>query len=260
VRSSPQAFVKAPRPAKGVPARFASGGPAAAAKASSEGWRLCLRSNRSLPGLRRESARSELRNLMSNLPLLPVQIVLLGEDFHRRLTAIRRRCPYILRQRHHSVRCQLMNLDFELLQNLRHKTMRRQTKAGDEKCLKTTNSPSGSGTSSAPGTCPTPPPKYPNCCISCTRTNDIRKTSNSTVSPGRNSAAATVPERSSEDASAVGVVAADEEEDGMATYCRRRHAVCFTWASSPTNRSKEGRRASEQFEKGRLGFLRHAER
>jgi hypothetical protein len=46
VRSSPQAFVKAPSPAKGVPARFASGGPAAAAKASSEGWRLCLRSNR----------------------------------------------------------------------------------------------------------------------------------------------------------------------------------------------------------------------
>jgi hypothetical protein len=29
-----------------------------------------------------------------------------------------------------------MNLDFELLQNLRHKTMCRQTKAGDEKCLK----------------------------------------------------------------------------------------------------------------------------
>jgi hypothetical protein len=29
-----------------------------------------------------------------------------------------------------------MNLDFELLQNLRHKTMRRQAKSGDEKCLK----------------------------------------------------------------------------------------------------------------------------
>jgi hypothetical protein len=114
---------------------------------------------------------------------------------------------------------------------------------------KTTNSPSGSGTSSAPGTRPTPPPKYPNHCISCMRTNDIRETLNSTVSPGRNSAAATVPERSSEDASVVGVVAADEEEDGMATYRRRWRAVCFTWASSPTNRSKEGRRASEQFER-----------
>jgi hypothetical protein len=35
----------------------------------------------------------------------------------------------------------------------------------------------------------------------------------------------------------------------MATYRRRRRAVCFTWASSPTNRSKEGRRASEQFDR-----------
>jgi hypothetical protein len=114
---------------------------------------------------------------------------------------------------------------------------------------KTTNSPSGLETSSAPGTRPTPSPKYPNCCISCTRTDDIYETPNSTVSPGRNSVAATVPEVSSDDASAVGMVAADEEEDGMATYCRRRHAVCFTWARSPTNRSKEGRRESEQFEK-----------
>jgi hypothetical protein len=175
-----------------------------------------------------------LRNLMSNFSLLPVQTVLLGEDLHRRLTAIRRRCPDILRQRHHGVRCQLMNLDFELLQ---------------KNASKTTNSPSSSGTSSAPRTRPTPPPKYPNCCISCTRTKDIRETPNSTVSPGRNSAAATVPERSSEDASTVGVVAADEEEDGMATYCRRRRAVCFTRASSSMNRSKEGRRASEQFER-----------
>jgi hypothetical protein len=35
-----------PSPAKGVPARFVSVGPAAAAKASSEGWRLCLRPNK----------------------------------------------------------------------------------------------------------------------------------------------------------------------------------------------------------------------
>jgi hypothetical protein len=58
-----------------------------------------------------------------------------------------------------------------------------------------------------------------------------------------------VLEVSSDDASAIGVVAADEEEDDIATYRRRRRAVCFTRARSPTNRSKEGRRASEQFEK-----------
>jgi hypothetical protein len=73
---------------------------------------------------------------MSNFSFLLVQTVLLGEDFHRRLTAIRSRCPDVLHQRHHGVRCQLVNLDFELLQNLRHKTMCRQTKASDEKCLK----------------------------------------------------------------------------------------------------------------------------
>jgi hypothetical protein len=127
--------------------------------------------------------------------------------------------------------------------------MSRQTKAGGENASKTTNSHSGSGTSFAPGMHPTPPPKYPNCCISCTRTDDIRETLNSTVSPGCNSATATVLEVSSDDASVVDVVAADEEEDGIAMYRRRRRAVCFTRASSPTNRSKEGRRASEQFEK-----------
>ena len=136
-----------------------------------------------------------------------------------------------------------MNLDFELLQNLRHKTMCGQTKAGDEKCLKNNQFALGLGNLLCPRDTPNPAAKYPNRCISCTRTNDIRETPNSTVSPGRNSAAATVPERSSEDASAVDVVATDEEEDGIATYRRRRRAVCFTRASSPTNRSKEGRRA-----------------
>jgi hypothetical protein len=53
------------------------------------------------------------------------------------------------------------------------------------------------------------------------------------------------------------MVAADEEEDDMATYHRRRRAVCFTRARSPTNRSKEGRRASEQFEKKVRVFAAH---
>jgi hypothetical protein len=48
VRTSPQVFVKVSSPAKGVPARFASVGPAAAAKAWSEGWRLCLHPNNTL--------------------------------------------------------------------------------------------------------------------------------------------------------------------------------------------------------------------
>jgi hypothetical protein len=34
----------------------------------------------------------------------------------------------------------------------------------------------------------------------------------------------------------------------MATYRRRRRAVCLMRARSPTSRSKEGRRANEQFQ------------
>jgi hypothetical protein len=85
--------------------------------------------------------------------------------------------------------------------------------------------------------------------MSCTRTEDIRDAPNSTVSPGRNSSAATLLSVSSDDAPASGVSAAEEEEDSMATYRQRRRAVCFTRARSPTSRSKEGRRASERFEK-----------
>jgi hypothetical protein len=110
---------------------------------------------------------------------------------------------------------------------------------------KMTNSPSGSGTSSAPGTRPTLLPKYPKYCISYTRTEEICETPNSTVSLGCSSTAATLLEVSSDDASVVGVVAADEEEDGMATYRRRRRAVCLMQARSLTNRSKEGRQADK---------------
>jgi hypothetical protein len=65
---------------------------------------------------------------------------------------------------------------------------------------------------------------------------------------------------SSDNALAGGVSAADEEEDDMATYrWRRQRAVCFTRASSPTSRSKEGKRADERFQKeARVSW--HAER
>jgi hypothetical protein len=77
--------------------------------------------------------------------------------------------------------------------------------------------------------------------MSCTRTKDIRDTPNSTVSLVSNSSAATLFSVSSNDAPAGGVSAVEEEEDGMATYRRRRRAVCFTRARSSTSKSKEGR-------------------
>jgi hypothetical protein len=55
------------------------------------------------------------------------------------------------------------------------------------------------------------------------------------------------------------VFAADEKEHDMATYHRRRRAVCLTRARSPTSRSKEGRQAGERFQK-EARVLRRAER
>jgi hypothetical protein len=138
-----------------------------------------------------------------------------------------------------------VDLDLKSPQDLRHKAMCRQAKASGEKRLKHNQLALGLGNLLRPGTRPTPLPKYPSCCISCTRTEEMLETPNSTVSPGCSSAAATLLKVSSD----VVVVAADEEEDGMATYRRRRRAVCLTRARSPTNRSKEGRQADERFQK-----------
>jgi hypothetical protein len=121
-----------------------------------------------------------------------------------------------------------------------------------KKASNTTNSPSGSGISSTPGMRPTPSPKYPNCRISYTRTEEILETPNSTVWPGCNSTATKSLKVSSDDESAIDAFAADEEEDDIAMYRQRRRAVCLTRASSPMQRNKEGRRAGEWFQKLRV--------
>jgi hypothetical protein len=95
--------------------------------------------------------------------------------------------------------------------------------------------------------------------MSCTRIEDIRDAPKSTVLPARNSFAATLLSVSSDDASADGVAAAEEEEDSIATYRRWRRAVCFTRARSPTSKSKERRLAASGLRR-RLGFSRSAER
>jgi hypothetical protein len=91
--------------------------------------------HRSLAGLRRKCARSKLCNLMSNFLFLPMQTIMLREDFDRGLPAVRSHRPDILCQGHHGIRCQLVDLDLESTQDLRHESMRRQTKANDEKGL-----------------------------------------------------------------------------------------------------------------------------
>jgi hypothetical protein len=65
-----------------------------------------------------------------------MQTVMFCEDFHRELTTIRSRRPNILRQSHHNIRRQLVDLDLKSPQDLRHESMYRQTKANGEKNLK----------------------------------------------------------------------------------------------------------------------------
>jgi hypothetical protein len=48
--------------------------------------------HRSLAGLRRKCTRSKLSNLISDHPFLPVQTIILCEDFDRWLPVVQSRC------------------------------------------------------------------------------------------------------------------------------------------------------------------------
>jgi hypothetical protein len=88
--------------------------------------------------------------------------------------------------------------------------------------------------------------------MSCTRTEEILKTPNSTVWPGCSSTAAKSLKVSSDDDSPNGVFAADEEEDDIATYRRRRRAVCLTRARSPMKGTRRAGKRANGFKM--LGF------
>jgi hypothetical protein len=85
--------------------------------------------------LRRKRARSKLGNLISDFPFLPVQTIILHEDFDRGLLAVRSRRPDILRQSHHDIWRQLVDLDVEPTQDFSHKSMCEQAKTSSEKSL-----------------------------------------------------------------------------------------------------------------------------
>jgi hypothetical protein len=111
--------------------------------------------HRGLAGLRRKCTGPKLGNLISNHPYLPVQAIVLCEDFDRWLSVVRSRRPDILRQSHHGIRSQLMDLNVESAQYFSHKSVRRQAKTSGKERLEHNSS----GTSSVPGTRATPPPK-----------------------------------------------------------------------------------------------------
>jgi hypothetical protein len=152
-----------------------------------------------------------------------------------------------------------MDLDVKSAHDFSHKSVRRQAKTSGKERLEHNQLAFQLGDLLRPRDTSDSAAKETSCCISCTRTEDIRDTPKSIVSPARNSSAATVLSVSSDDASAGGVAVAEEEEVGIATYRRRRRAVCFTRARSPTSKSKEGRQAARGLRR-RLGFSRSAER
>jgi hypothetical protein len=92
--------------------------------------------HRGLAGLRRKCTGSKLSNLISDHPFLPVQAIVLREDFDRWLSAVRSRRPDIFRQSHHGIRSQLVDLDVKSAQDFSHKSVRRQAKTSGEKRLK----------------------------------------------------------------------------------------------------------------------------
>jgi hypothetical protein len=208
--------------------------------------------HRSLAGLRRKCARSKLCNFMSNFPLLPMQTIMFCEDFHRGLTAIRSCRLDILRQGHHGIRRQLVDLDLESLQDLRHESMRRQTKASGEKSLKNDQLAFWLGDLLRPR-------DMPHSAAKISKLLHILHADRGHPRHAKLHCITKMQLLRRHVAPAGGVSAAEEEEDGMATYRRRRLAVCFTRARSPMSRSKEGRRAIKQFQE-EARVLRRTER
>jgi hypothetical protein len=65
-----------------------------------------------------------------------MQTIIFGEDLHRRLPTVGRKCPDVLHKRHHRVRRQLVDLHLKPSQHLHHESMRREAKTDSEKGLK----------------------------------------------------------------------------------------------------------------------------
>jgi hypothetical protein len=81
--------------------------------------------HRSLAGLQRKCTGSKLSNLISDHPFLPVQTIVLREDFDRWLSAVRSCRPDIFRQGHHGIRSQLVDMDVESAQDFSNESVRR---------------------------------------------------------------------------------------------------------------------------------------
>jgi hypothetical protein len=177
-----------------------------------------------------EFARAKMHNLSTGNFLLLVKVVILSKHRHQRLTAIRDLRPNKISQCYHVIWRELVEMDFKASKTSLTNRCASSQRPAVKNALKTTNSPSGSGTSSTPGACPTLAPKYSKHCNSCTRPEEILYIPNSTVCPSSSSAIDVGSLTIFFDGAVM--VDDDEEEDGI-MYCLQRRAVFFTWARSP---------------------------
>jgi hypothetical protein len=91
--------------------------------------------HRGLTGLRRKCTGPKLSNLISDHPFLPVQAIVLREDFDRWLSVARSRHPDVFRQSHHGIRSQLVDLDVKSAQDFSHESVRRSAKTSSKERL-----------------------------------------------------------------------------------------------------------------------------
>jgi hypothetical protein len=106
-------------------------------------------------------------------------VVVLCEDFNRRLASVRRCHPHKLCQSHNGIRSKMMQMYLEVVQDLDHQTVTWQTKARIEKHLEHYYLPLWSQRCLRPRDSPVPDPKYPSCWNSFTCPEEILKRPNS---------------------------------------------------------------------------------
>jgi hypothetical protein len=129
-----------------------------------------------------------MHNLSTGNFLLLVKVIILCKHRHQRLTTIRDLRPNKISQCYHVIWRELMEMDFKASKTSLTNQCASSRRPAVKNALKTTNSPSGSGTSSTPGACPTLAPKYSKHYNSCTRPEEILYISNSIVCPSSSSA------------------------------------------------------------------------
>jgi hypothetical protein len=165
-----------------------------------------------------------------------MQTIILGEDLNRRFPNIRSHCPDKLCQHYHSIRRQLMNLNFKFPQHFHYEPVCQQAKSSGKKGLKHNQLTLRLRDIFSSRHRPNSIPKVPQTLhlVHAARVNPrCPELYNLTTDAGSLIVF-------SDDGVFEDVVATnDKEEDNNITYHRRQRVVCLMRARSPVERDKE---------------------